>query len=167
MGFFCFSRAHRETRTLKDIIQRLLRPQRLPVSPCGQKKAEIRFQLNPVKESPLETLPLKLQANKSFILCAWRDSNPHAVKRQILSLVRLPITPHAHALIKQVCKFTKFLNPVKYYFTLGKPNASFYKKIAKNTSRFSGHFRLRSHLNAPGIRAILLPEEGRKWYSLF
>jgi hypothetical protein len=30
------------------------------------------------------------------LLCAWRDSNPHAVKHQILSLARLPITPHAH-----------------------------------------------------------------------
>jgi hypothetical protein len=28
-----------------------------------------------------------------FVLCGRRDSNPHAVKRQILSLVRLPITP--------------------------------------------------------------------------
>lgn len=26
-------------------------------------------------------------------MCGRRDSNPHAVKRQILSLVRLPITP--------------------------------------------------------------------------
>ena len=27
-------------------------------------------------------------------LCGWRDSNPHASRRQILSLVRLPISPH-------------------------------------------------------------------------
>ncbi len=26
--------------------------------------------------------------------CGWRDSNPHASRRQILSLVRLPISPH-------------------------------------------------------------------------
>ena len=29
------------------------------------------------------------------VLCAWRDSNPHAFRHQILSLARLPITPHA------------------------------------------------------------------------
>ncbi len=27
-------------------------------------------------------------------MCGWRDSNPHASRRQILSLVRLPISPH-------------------------------------------------------------------------
>lgn len=27
-------------------------------------------------------------------LCGWRDSNPHTLRRQILSLVRLPISPH-------------------------------------------------------------------------
>ena len=26
--------------------------------------------------------------------CGWRDSNPHASRRQILSLVRLPISSH-------------------------------------------------------------------------
>jgi hypothetical protein len=30
-----------------------------------------------------------------WLLCAWRDSNPHAFRHQILSLARLPITPHA------------------------------------------------------------------------
>jgi hypothetical protein len=27
-------------------------------------------------------------------LSGWRDSNPHASRHQILSLARLPITPH-------------------------------------------------------------------------
>ncbi len=34
--------------------------------------------------------PIKLTG---LMQCGRRDSNPHAVKRQILSLVRLPITP--------------------------------------------------------------------------
>ena len=29
-----------------------------------------------------------------LFLCGWRDSNPHASRRQILSLIRLPISPH-------------------------------------------------------------------------
>ena len=28
------------------------------------------------------------------LTCGWRDSNPHALRRQILSLVCLPISPH-------------------------------------------------------------------------
>ena len=28
------------------------------------------------------------------VWCPWRDSNPHAVRRQDLNLVRLPIPPH-------------------------------------------------------------------------
>ena len=31
---------------------------------------------------------------QGFLLCGWRDSNPHALRHQILSLARLPITPH-------------------------------------------------------------------------
>ena len=29
--------------------------------------------------------------------CGWRDLNPHALRRQNLNLVRLPISPHPHA----------------------------------------------------------------------
>ena len=35
-----------------------------------------------------------LPLNYFRIWCGWRDLNPHAVRRQILSLVRLPIPPH-------------------------------------------------------------------------
>ena len=35
-------------------------------------------------------------AKPAYLLCGWRDLNPHAVKRQILNLVRLPIPPHPH-----------------------------------------------------------------------
>jgi hypothetical protein len=45
-------------------------------------------------------------------MCAWRDSNPHALRHQILSLARLPITPHAHiskvAEIQLVLMFRNF-----------------------------------------------------------
>src|SRR5688500_3249310 len=30
--------------------------------------------------------------------CGWRDLNPHALRRQNLNLVRLPISPHPHLL---------------------------------------------------------------------
>lgn len=30
----------------------------------------------------------------NFLLCGWRDSNPHASRHQILSLACLPISPH-------------------------------------------------------------------------
>ena len=35
-----------------------------------------------------------------LIVCGWRDSNPHAIKHQILSLAWLPITPHPHPVIQ-------------------------------------------------------------------
>ena len=36
-----------------------------------------------------------------FFLCGWRDSNPHASRRQILSLVRLPISPRPQLVFKK------------------------------------------------------------------
>jgi hypothetical protein len=39
--------------------------------------------------------------NKGLIKCGWRDSNPHALRHQILSLARLPITPHPHVTLKR------------------------------------------------------------------
>jgi hypothetical protein len=39
-----------------------------------------------------------------IFLCGRRDSNPHAVKRQILSLVRLPITPLPQLGLIKDCK---------------------------------------------------------------
>ncbi len=44
-------------------------------------------------------------ASAYSFLCAWRDSNPHEFPRQILSLVRLPITPHAQ-------QFSNFIRPL-------------------------------------------------------
>ena len=41
-----------------------------------------------------DALPTEL--SRLSLLCGWRDLNPHAVKRQILNLVRLPIPPHPH-----------------------------------------------------------------------
>ena len=35
----------------------------------------------------------------NFKKCGWRDSNPHAVKHQILSLACLPISPHPQTVL--------------------------------------------------------------------
>lgn len=43
-------------------------------------------------------------------LCGRRDSNPHASRRQILSLVRLPITPRPHEEGTKVMQFSKNAN---------------------------------------------------------
>jgi hypothetical protein len=44
-----------------------------------------------------------------FFSCGWRDSNPHASRRQILSLVRLPISPHPQYKFQITnCKFQGF-----------------------------------------------------------
>lgn len=43
-------------------------------------------------------------------LCGRRDSNPHASRRQILSLVRLPITPRPHVEGTKVMQFSKNAN---------------------------------------------------------
>lgn len=42
--------------------------------------------------SPVTYQPFNLST--VLIMCGWRDSNPHALRRQILSLVCLPISPH-------------------------------------------------------------------------
>ena len=34
--------------------------------------------------------------SNDFKWCGWRDLNPHALRRQNLNLVRLPISPHPH-----------------------------------------------------------------------
>lgn len=40
--------------------------------------------------------PLRSQADYRLLSkwCGWRDLNPHALRRQNLNLVRLPISPH-------------------------------------------------------------------------
>ncbi len=35
-------------------------------------------------------------------MCGWRDSNPHASRHQILSLARLPISPHPQSVDNQI-----------------------------------------------------------------
>ncbi len=46
-------------------------------------------------------------------VCGWRDSNPHASRHQILSLARLPITPHPQGVF-----FDKTAANVHCYFLL-------------------------------------------------
>ena len=41
-----------------------------------------------------DALPTELSRLIIILLCGLRDLNPHAVKRQILNLVRLPIPPN-------------------------------------------------------------------------
>ena len=36
--------------------------------------------------------------------CGWRDLNPHALRRQNLNLVRLPISPHPHMFSPTGCR---------------------------------------------------------------
>jgi len=48
---------------------------------------------------------IKLSGLRATLLCAWRDSNPHALRHQILSLARLPITPHAHFFLTLFLEF--------------------------------------------------------------
>lgn len=56
------------------------------------------------------------------IKCGRRDSNPHAVKRQILSLVRLPITPLPQLGLLMDCKGNTFADYYKmislFYFKI-------------------------------------------------
>ena len=57
--------------------------------------------------------------DRGFVLCGWRDSNPHARRRQILSLVRLPISPHPRCVSKMDCKgkaFIKKFNELTSFF---------------------------------------------------
>lgn len=52
-----------------------------------------------MKESGLLGYHKKRGKPFSFpLMCGWRDSNPHAVKHQILSLACLPISPHPQTL---------------------------------------------------------------------
>jgi len=55
-----------------------------------------------------------------ILLCAWRDSNPHAVRHQILSLARLPITPHAQHYLNWFANVVKLnqLILTNWYFLL-------------------------------------------------
>jgi len=69
-------------------------------------------------------------------LCGWRDSNPHALRRQILSLVCLPISPHP-----LICQKVKLVNrsfhidlyDLLYHLTL---------KWAANVAQFTKRKRL-------------------------
>jgi hypothetical protein len=55
--------------------------------------------LNQDKYQPLSTYHSPI-INQN--MCGWRDSNPHASRLQILSLARLPISPHPQSVDNQV-----------------------------------------------------------------
>ena len=46
-----------------------------------------------------------------ILVCAWKDSNLHVVRHQILSLARLPIPPQAHKSSKAVQIYKKLCFP--------------------------------------------------------
>jgi hypothetical protein len=48
-------------------------------------------------------------------MCGRRDSNPHAVKRQILSLVRLPITPLPQLGFLELAKIIFYVDYTDYF----------------------------------------------------
>ena len=50
----------------------------------------------------------KVKQGGYFLLCGRRDSNPHAVRHQILSLARLPIPPRP---LNAVQMYVNFLIP--------------------------------------------------------
>jgi hypothetical protein len=87
--------------------RRILSPVRLPVPPPRQYWSG-RRDSNP-RPPPWQggVLPLnyfriycKLFCYHKKLWCGWRESNPHALRRQILSLVRLPIPPHPRIHLK-------------------------------------------------------------------
>ena len=63
---------------------------------------------------------IKKSSNKlELFLCGWRDSNPHASRHQILSLARLPITPHPHVFYWTAnIAILSILHIVFYFFCL-------------------------------------------------
>ena len=63
-------------------------------------------------------------------LCGRRDSNPHASRRQILSLVRLPISPRP---LKKIPKMSVSINNFK---NLEWPKVNLRKEIANNSGLF-------------------------------
>ena len=40
----------------------------------------------------------RCRSGQPITWCGWRDLNPHALRRQNLNLVRLPISPHPHGI---------------------------------------------------------------------
>ena len=105
----------------KVTLRRILSPVRLPVPPPRPLTSERRgsnprpppwqggvLPLNYVRilcrlhdlntrpsDYKSDALPTEL-SRQLLIKCGLRDLNPHAVKRQILNLVRLPIPPNPH-----------------------------------------------------------------------
>ena len=45
-----------------------------------------------------KTLISQKNGESFLIWCGWRDLNPHALRRQNLNLVRLPISPHPQSI---------------------------------------------------------------------
>ena len=75
-----------ETTTLPLSYARLRKP-------TGRSK--LCRHLNIPDETPYQTMPEMLtHAEPVKKWCRWRDSNPHALRRTILSRLRLPVPPH-------------------------------------------------------------------------
>ena len=55
--------------------------------------------------------------------CGWRDLNPHALRRQNLNLVRLPISPHPHLKYKQYSTL-----PYQKDIQVSRAKTNFFKK---------------------------------------
>src|SRR5690606_34841075 len=68
--------------------------------------------------------------------CGRRDSNPHALRRQILSLVRLPITPLPHRIFIWTAKITLIPQTDKSFLTLYAQSLKFFTSFLP-VSRFS------------------------------
>lgn len=65
-----------------------------------------------IRRESLSKEPLTTQLfNLSTQKCGWRDSNPHASRRQILSLIRLPISPHPRSQSEVLSQARMLLNP--------------------------------------------------------
>lgn len=66
-----------------------------------------------------EILPTQ-ECPSSFVLrflCARRDSNPHTLRHQILSLTCLPIPPQAHISSLRSCSVWRFRTPCQWVMT--------------------------------------------------
>ena len=61
------------------------------------------------------------------VWCGWRDLNPHALRRQNLNLVRLPISPHPHLKLKH-----HFFFPYQKDIQVSRAKTNFLKKIFTN-----------------------------------
>ena len=79
------------------------------------------------------------KARRLFLLCGRRDSNPHAVRHQILSLARLPIPPRP---LNAVQMYVNFITSATGQQKLFKNFSSELKIIAIQSSDQDKHAEL-------------------------